>query len=52
MKLDKAEIAQILRALDEGDPSSDAAAAMASFLITLWRQMDDFDPAEITAVIE
>jgi hypothetical protein len=51
MKLDKAEITRIIRALDEEDPPSDAVAAMASFLSSLRRQMDDHDVADITAAI-
>jgi hypothetical protein len=51
MELDKAEITRIIRVLDEEDPPSDAVAAMASFLSTLRRQMNDGDIAEITAAI-
>src|SRR5262249_60165144 len=51
MKLDKAEITRIIRVLDEEDPPSDAVVAMASFLSSLRRQMDDHDVAEITAAI-
>ena len=52
MNLDKAEITQIIRTLDEEDPHSDAVVAMASFLSALRRKMEDHDVAEITAVIE
>ncbi len=41
MKLDKAEIAEIIRALDEAAQRSDAAAALGGFLSKLRRQMDD-----------
>jgi hypothetical protein len=49
MKFDKTELRQICDALDDQDPQSDAAAAMASFLSALRKQMDDGEVAEIYA---
>jgi hypothetical protein len=52
MKLDKAELRDILNALDDQEPQSAGAAALGDFLSKLRRQMDDGDVVDISAIIE
>jgi hypothetical protein len=54
MKLDKAELREVINALGAGDEDlqSMAVASMTDFLSKVRRQMDDGDVVDISAVIE